>query len=143
MCIFYCPNSDAGWHKILLIIIILKQQIWNICNTKKLSLPKPTLYHNAVWLQSFRTLSKKIILITGASSGIGETTAKEIASATKGDIKLILTARRKQRLETLSEVLSISITLSRFMLHNLIFPRLKLLVHSLIVCLCNFLILMY
>ncbi|CCE63886.1 hypothetical protein TPHA_0G00500 [Tetrapisispora phaffii CBS 4417] len=46
-------------------------------------------------------LSGKIVLITGASSGIGEATAIDYLEATNGDIKLILTARRFEVLKTL------------------------------------------
>ncbi|MGN7484998.1 SDR family oxidoreductase [Priestia megaterium] len=42
----------------------------------------------------------KVVIITGASSGIGETTAKELAS--KG-AKLVLAARREDRLKKLQE----------------------------------------
>ncbi|CAH6720441.1 NADP-dependent 3-hydroxy acid dehydrogenase [[Candida] jaroonii] len=47
-------------------------------------------------------LANKVVLITGASSGIGEATAKDIAATTNGKIKLILTARRKEKLDKLS-----------------------------------------
>lgn len=47
-------------------------------------------------------LANKIVLITGASSGIGAATAKEFASAANGNIKLILTARRESRLTELA-----------------------------------------
>lgn len=50
-------------------------------------------------------LANKVILITGASSGIGSATAKELASAANGNIKLILTARREDRLKKLSSLL--------------------------------------
>lgn len=46
-------------------------------------------------------LSNKIILITGASSGIGEATAREFAAAANGNIKLILAARRVEKLNSL------------------------------------------
>lgn len=45
-------------------------------------------------------IQNKVIIITGASSGIGEATAKELAS--KG-AKLVLTARREDRLKDLQE----------------------------------------
>jgi 3-hydroxy acid dehydrogenase / malonic semialdehyde reductase len=48
-----------------------------------------------------KRLSGKNILITGASTGIGYHTAKYFAEASKGDIKLVLAARRKQKLEAL------------------------------------------
>ncbi|KAK7681113.1 hypothetical protein QCA50_015728 [Cerrena zonata] len=43
-------------------------------------------------------LANKVILITGASSGIGEATAREITQAAAGNVKLILAARREDRL---------------------------------------------
>ncbi|CAH2351922.1 NADP-dependent 3-hydroxy acid dehydrogenase [[Candida] railenensis] len=50
-------------------------------------------------------LANKIILITGASAGIGEATAKEFAAAADGNVKLILTARREDKLDELSQEL--------------------------------------
>ena len=46
------------------------------------------------------TIQDKVVIITGASSGIGEATARELAS--KG-AKLVLAARRKDRLQKLQE----------------------------------------
>ena len=46
------------------------------------------------------TLDDKVAIITGASSGIGEATALELA---KRRVKVVLTARRADRLEALSE----------------------------------------
>lgn len=51
-------------------------------------------------------LANKVVLITGASSGIGEATAREFAAAAKGNIKLILAARREERLMALREDLT-------------------------------------
>lgn len=51
-------------------------------------------------LLNMSTIKDKVIIITGASSGIGDATAKELAS--KG-AKLVLAARREDRLEKLQE----------------------------------------
>lgn len=48
-------------------------------------------------------LAGKNILITGASTGIGYYTAKYFAEAAKGNLKLVLAARRKEKLEALKE----------------------------------------
>jgi NADP-dependent 3-hydroxy acid dehydrogenase YdfG len=50
-------------------------------------------------------LAGKVILITGASAGIGEQTAIDYAEASNGDIKLILTARRIEKLQELQKSL--------------------------------------
>jgi 3-hydroxy acid dehydrogenase/malonic semialdehyde reductase len=47
-------------------------------------------------------LKGKTILITGASSGIGRSTALEFARACSDDLKLIITARRRAQLEELA-----------------------------------------
>ena len=47
-------------------------------------------------------LQDKVILITGASSGIGEATAKKLA---KYKVKLVLAARRLENLEKIKEEL--------------------------------------
>ncbi len=49
-------------------------------------------------------MSKRIVLITGATSGIGEATARLLA---KGEFKLILCGRRQDRLSTLQKELSV------------------------------------
>ncbi|KAG7665212.1 uncharacterized protein J8A68_001268 [[Candida] subhashii] len=51
-------------------------------------------------------LANETVLITGASAGIGEATAKELASAANGKLKLILTARRKDRLDSVAKQLT-------------------------------------
>ncbi|ODQ81564.1 hypothetical protein BABINDRAFT_159839 [Babjeviella inositovora NRRL Y-12698] len=51
-------------------------------------------------------LANKVVLITGASAGIGEATAQEFAEAAKGQVKLILTARRKDKLDALKDELT-------------------------------------
>ncbi|ODQ66656.1 NAD(P)-binding protein [Nadsonia fulvescens var. elongata DSM 6958] len=43
-------------------------------------------------------IARKVVLITGASSGIGKATAYELAEAAGGNIKLLLTARREEKL---------------------------------------------
>lgn len=50
-------------------------------------------------------LANKIILITGASLGIGEATAQEFARAANGNVLLILAARREEKLRNVSEEL--------------------------------------
>lgn len=51
-------------------------------------------------------IADKIVLITGASAGIGEATARELAATADGKIKLILTARRVDKLTALAKDLT-------------------------------------
>ncbi|ODV73370.1 oxidoreductase [Cyberlindnera jadinii NRRL Y-1542] len=48
---------------------------------------------------ALQRLAGKTIFITGASSGIGKATALEYANASNGDVKLILAARRLEKLK--------------------------------------------
>lgn len=48
-------------------------------------------------------LAGKTILITGASSGIGRSTALEFARTSPKDLRLILTARREDALKKVAE----------------------------------------
>ncbi|KAF2269384.1 NAD(P)-binding protein [Lojkania enalia] len=50
-----------------------------------------------------KNLFRKTVLITGASSGIGRSTAFEFARTAPNDLKLVLTARRVDRLHQISE----------------------------------------
>lgn len=51
--------------------------------------------------QTADRIKGKTILITGASSGIGEQTAADYCKLTDGEINLVLVARRLEKLETL------------------------------------------
>lgn len=50
-----------------------------------------------------KTLAGKTVLITGASAGIGRSTAFEFARTSPQDLKLIITARRVDRLHEISK----------------------------------------
>ena len=50
-------------------------------------------------------LAGKTVLLTGASAGIGKATALELVGAAGGDLKLILSARRVDRLEELKKAI--------------------------------------
>ena len=49
-----------------------------------------------------RSLADQVVIITGASSGLGEATARRLA---RGGAKLVISARRAERLETLAREL--------------------------------------
>lgn len=50
-----------------------------------------------------KRLAGKTILITGASAGIGRSTALEFARTSPNDLRLILTARREDALKKLAD----------------------------------------
>lgn len=62
----------------------------------------PEEYEKRRMLFSMSNIQDKVVIITGASSGIGEATAIELSS--KG-AKLVLAARREDRLKTLKEAI--------------------------------------
>ncbi|MGD2179695.1 SDR family oxidoreductase [Lusitaniella coriacea] len=53
------------------------------------------------------SLKDKVVIVTGASSGIGETIAKELADA---NCKVMLAARREERLKSLAQELGDGVT---------------------------------
>lgn len=55
--------------------------------------------------EAAKRIAGKTVLITGASSGIGEAIALELAAAAKGELRLIISARRRARLEELKKKL--------------------------------------
>jgi hypothetical protein len=62
----------------------------------------PTAFARMTSSQAKR-LAGKTILITGASSGIGKSTALEFARTQPDDLKLILTARREDALQSVKQ----------------------------------------
>lgn len=56
-----------------------------------------------------RRLVGKTILITGASSGIGRSTAKEFARAAPENLKIVLAARRIDSLQALAQEIRVEV----------------------------------
>lgn len=76
---------------------------YNYCyNYRNANFPSRNMSYGS---KAAERLANKTILITGASSGIGQATAVELATAANGNIKLILAARRADRLEELKKSL--------------------------------------
>jgi 3-hydroxy acid dehydrogenase/malonic semialdehyde reductase len=62
----------------------------------------PKIIQQKTMSSNSKRLEGKTVLITGASSGIGRSTALEFARTTHHNLKLILTARRIDRLKQLA-----------------------------------------
>jgi 3-hydroxy acid dehydrogenase / malonic semialdehyde reductase len=73
----------------------------NISLSPKLA--SPTILRTMASSAMSKRLEGKTIVITGASSGIGKSTALEFARTSPKNLKLILTARRVDKLEELAE----------------------------------------
>lgn len=72
---------------------------------RRLTSPRlPTLFTRTMAsAAAAQRLAGKTILITGASSGIGRSTALEFARTSPKDLRLILTARREDALKKVAE----------------------------------------
>ena len=67
------------------------------------SLQSPTLLRTMASSAMSKRLEGKTIVITGASSGIGKSTAIEFARTSPKNLKLVLTARRVDKLKEIAE----------------------------------------
>jgi 3-hydroxy acid dehydrogenase / malonic semialdehyde reductase len=65
--------------------------------------PNPALLRTMASSAMSKRLEGKTIVITGASSGIGKSTAIEFARTAPKNLKLVLTARRADKLKELAE----------------------------------------
>lgn len=78
------------------------QTLNSLSQTTPPSLPNP-LFRTMSSSAMGKRLTGKTILITGASSGIGRSTALEFARTAPSNLRLILTARRDDKLKEIAE----------------------------------------
>ncbi len=82
-------------------VLLNPSRLRNISLFPKLT--NPTVLRSMASSAMSKRLEGKTIIITGASSGIGKSTAIEFARTAPKNLKLVLTARRVDKLKELAE----------------------------------------